>query len=201
MTPNQKKAQQHITKMEEGTQTALMILDPHKQGLPEPYSTCGRRYPQQYVGNGQCHLRALHNVNQDAAAEAWRLGIKYQHDDRVLDILRKHKHKQDTEGLVFRSGNHWVAIESTKGTNEGVYYDDKILMKIKNYKGAVACLEVLTQAKTERQIAKNLCSIHVENNVSNETWAETMETLKANLNVSTRERKLEDLEEKWRKKQ
>ena len=195
MTASQKKAQQSITKMEEGTRTALMCLDRYKQELPEPYSVCHRRYPAEYVGNGKCHLRALHNVNPDAAAEACQLRIKYQHDNQVLDILRKHKHKQDTEGQVFRSGNHWVAVESTKGTNEGVYYDDKILMKVNNFKGAVACLELLTQGKTEKQIARNLRSINVENNVSNDTWAKTMKTMAENFNVSTRERKLEDLEE------
>ena len=136
----------------------------------EPYSTCGRRYLVEYTGNGKCHLRALHNVNQDAAAEACRAEIKYTNDKGVTDVLRKNKHTQDSAGLVFRTENHWVAIESIKGTSEGMYYDDKILMKIRNYEGAVTCLELM-HIKIKSKIERNFCLINVEENVSDETWS------------------------------
>ena len=71
-----------------------------------------------------------------------------------------------------------MATESIKGTSEGMYSDNKILMKIKNYDGAVSCLELLTGGKTERQIAENLRLLNVKDNVSDETWATTMTTMK-----------------------
>ena len=99
-TESQLKAQKYISDMEDGTRTALQYLDLYKKELAKPYSKCGRRYPVEYTGNGKCHLRALHNVNQDAAAEAWQERIKYTNNKGVIDVLCKHKHKQDTKGLV-----------------------------------------------------------------------------------------------------
>ena len=80
-----------------------------------------------------------------------------------------------------------MAIELDEGTNEGMYYDDKIIMKICNYQGAVACLELM-HGKTKHQIEK--MGINVNQNVDDQTWSKTMRKLKAEreAKVSTRER-------------
>ena len=123
-TVTQERAMKHILNMETGTSIALLHLGPYKKDEPEPYGTCGRTYPLEYCGNGRCHLRALFNVNERAAAVACQENIKYQNNNGVTKILHKHKRDQESTGLVFRIENHWVTIKSDEGTNEGIYYDD-----------------------------------------------------------------------------
>ena len=63
-----------------------------------------------------------------------------------------------------------MATESIKGTSEGMYSDNKILMKINNYEGAVTYLELM-HGETKSQIEKNFRLINVMENVSDETWS------------------------------
>ena len=50
-------------------------------------------YPEEYKGLGKCHLRALHNVHEEAAREALKGKILHIAADEVRAVAKRHGEK------------------------------------------------------------------------------------------------------------
>ena len=152
LTTTQTKAAGHINSMMEASRKGITTLEKYKKKEAEPITKSGRRYPDAYTGLRRCHLRALFNVSESAAAEACKKKIAHKDTTGVLEVLRKYK--GEAKGKVFHvQKEHWVALEIVEGTNDAVYYDDKVYMELNNYKGAASVLQ-LTQDMSKREFEK-----------------------------------------------
>ena len=110
-------------------------------------------YPHEYVGPHKCHLRALHNVHEAAAREAFqlRLWVKNPRDKpkKVQEIAKKYGEGQNKygegHGRVFHlRGQHYMALtRNATGSVGGFYYDDKVVVEVNDYNAALAVLEVM----------------------------------------------------------
>jgi hypothetical protein len=80
----------------------------------------GRKYIPDYVGLGECHLRALSNVSTRAAAEVHRLGFGHRETGRVLDVFKKYQ--DGSNGKIFHiRKQHWVALQKCPESDGGVF--------------------------------------------------------------------------------
>ena len=80
----------------------------------------GRKYIPDYVGLGECHLRALSNVSTRAAAEVHRLGFEHRETGRVLDVFKKDQDGSNGKILHIRK-QHWVALQKCPESDGGVF--------------------------------------------------------------------------------
>ena len=92
------------------------------------------------TGIAKCHIRALHNLSEEAALDAWKKKVGYKSGDMVKKILRAHFDTR--EGNVFRMSqsldqlDHWVAISKDS------YFDDNAYFRVKSFSKACAILEL-----------------------------------------------------------
>ena len=104
------------------------------------YKDKGGLYPKDYMDLRMCHLRALHNVHEEAAVTASVANIKHDVANKVHAVAKSY----EEHGRVFHiRKEHWVALRKVPCSDEAIYSDDMTRMKVNNYKGALAVLEVL----------------------------------------------------------
>jgi len=109
---------------------AMEMIQQFKKSEAEPYTKSHEKYPENFVGSGKCHLRALWNVSQEAAKEASEENVSYKNINAVMEILLKYKNKE--KGQVFHlQKEHWTALERVKGNNDVVYYDGNVMIQLK----------------------------------------------------------------------
>ena len=142
LTTRQKKAANHIHFMSECQRDAFEQLE--KMSL-DPADMCvdsGYIYHKDMIGMFNCHLRALSNVNKDAGLEALSLGITHTEMEKINGILKKYE--DGTNGSIFfLREKHWVALLRVPGSEGAIYLDDMVIMKMKNYNGSLAVLNVV----------------------------------------------------------
>ena len=75
-------------------------------------------------------MRALYNVSPEAAQAAIDQQLHYTNNSGVHGLLAQYVNAK--EGRVFSLWNeHWVALKiANRDTKVGIYFDDKISMKI-----------------------------------------------------------------------
>ena len=72
-----------------------------------------------------------------AAVEATNLKIKHDQTERVLDVLKNHV--DGINGNIFHLRKiHWVTLVKVSGSDEAIYFDDMVMMYMKNYEGLLA---------------------------------------------------------------
>ena len=106
------------------------------------YVDSGYMYHKDAIGMFNCYLRALSNVNKDAGLEALSLGITYTETEKINGILKKYE--DGTNGSIFFLREmHWVALLRVPGSEEAIYFDDMVIMKMENYNRSLAVLNVV----------------------------------------------------------
>jgi len=100
-------------------------------------------YPPEMRKNLNCHIRALWNINKDAARNALHQDIKYNDYEGVKRVLSETVTEAERCGNIYclrrQQENliHWVSLTPT------AYYDDFAVMKTLNYDLGMALLECL----------------------------------------------------------
>ena len=70
------------------------------------------------------------------------LKIKHDQTERVLEVLKKHI--DGINGKIFHlRKTHWVALVKVLGSDEAIYFDDMVMIYMKNYEGSLAVLNML----------------------------------------------------------
>ena len=103
---------------------------------------CGQRYLDNYVGLGECHFRALSNVNPVAVDEAFSLGLSHGQSNEAFAVFNKHDDGSSGKEFYLRM-SHWVALKKLPRSNASVYYDDMVVMEIGIYVAAEAVLQLV----------------------------------------------------------
>ena len=147
--PSEKKGANFISGYSNAQRAAINQLETLNlaESKAEVYKSHLREYPTWTTGVRKCHLRALYNVNQEAAQAAVDQQLHWKDNRGVHDLLAQYG--DANEGRVFRIWNqHWVALKGeNRGTKVAMYFDDKIYMKIRNFDGASKALELMELMK------------------------------------------------------
>jgi hypothetical protein len=139
LTPRQREASGHIQSMQQSQRDAFDRLVCFEKLPPGMYQDIKDRYPEEYVGLGKCHLRALHNLDEGAARKGLAADIKHNAANEVREVANN----CEEHGKVFHiRKEHWVALRKVPGSGKGIYFDDMVTMEVNNYKGALAVLEL-----------------------------------------------------------
>ena len=130
-----------------------------KKSPVEVFADSGQKYRKDMTGMYKCHLRALSNVSKAAAVEAMDLQIKHDQTEKVLDVLKNHV--DGINGNIFHLRKiHWVALVKVSGSDEAIYFDDMVMMYMKNYEGSLAAfniLETMTSHKYSKVFPAPIC--------------------------------------------
>ena len=138
----QKLASTCIGNMSECQRDTFQLLEDMKKSPAEMYVDSRGKYRKDMTGMFKCHLRVLSNVSKAAAVEAMNLKIKHDQTERALDVLKNHV--DGINGNIFHLRKiHWVALIKVSGSDEAIYFDDMVLMHMKNYEGSLAALNML----------------------------------------------------------
>ena len=87
-------------------------------------------------------FKSISHVNKAAAMEAMACGIRHDQTETVLSVVKNHV--DGTNGNIFHLRKiHWVALVKVSGSNEAIYFDDMVMMYMKNYEGLLAALNIL----------------------------------------------------------
>jgi hypothetical protein len=106
--------------MQDCQRDAFLWLETMKSSHADICMDYGRKYIPDYVGLGECHLRALSNVSTRAAAEVHRLGFGHRETGRVLDVFKKDQ--DGSNGKIFHiRKQHWVALQKCPESDGGVF--------------------------------------------------------------------------------
>ena len=137
--------------MEPASRVAMDLMQQFKKSEVELNDHPNGRYPKDFTGLGKCHLRALWNISKKSAMEASDIKIRYK-DSIAVKSLSKDFEGRVMQGVVFFiHQQHWVSLRRLGETNEAVYYDDKVMMKLNNYEGA-AKVSAKAQEKPKKKI-------------------------------------------------
>ena len=184
LTDGQKSASEHITQMQDCQRDAFLLLERMKSSHADMCKDYGRKYIPDYIGLGKCHLRALSNVNTQAAAEVHRLGVGHRETDRVLDVFKKYQDRSNGKIFHIRK-QHWVAVQKCPESDGGVFYDEMVLMGITDYESAIVSLELL----------QNLSALDygkVFRSPVNKAFSNTMKKLQAKVNTNRGDKRKAD---------
>ena len=100
-----------------------------------------------YKGLRKCHLRALHNVHEAAAREAFEDNTKHDVASKVRAVARNYE-EEHRRGFRIRE-EHLAALRKFPGSDEEIYFDDTVTTEVNSYDGTLAVLEVL-EGMTEK---------------------------------------------------
>ena len=152
MIGRQKKALNHINNMSECQRDAFSQLEQLESSPANSYADyCGRRYLDNYVGLGKCHLRLLFNVNSAAAAKAFSLGRRYGQSNEVFAVFNKDEDVSSGKVFYLRM-SHWVVLQKVPESNTAVNYNDMVVMEIGNYVAAEAVLQLMESISASEYI-------------------------------------------------
>ena len=102
------------------------------------------RYPETMMQNMHCHIRALWNLSQEAAAEALQKNIRHSEVVRIKLLLEDTAPRQQGHIFCLRKSQptkcHWVCL------TPNLYIDDVHCMKIKDYDLVIAILRYLERS-------------------------------------------------------
>ena len=151
LSPTQKKAEKHLNNMQVTLREAMAMMQQFKKSELEPYTHPHGRYPENFTGLCKCHLRSLWNIIKKAAMEASSAKTHYINIRAVNSILKAFQDGVIRGAVFFIHQQHWVSLRRLGENNDAVYYDDKVMMKLNNYEGAV---EVLAEAQEKPKTKK-----------------------------------------------
>ena len=70
------------------------------------------------------------------------LGITHTEMEKIIGILKKYEN--GTNGSIFfLRAMHWVALLRVPGSEEAIYFDDMVIMKMEDYNRSLAVLNVV----------------------------------------------------------